>query len=181
MALALIIGAVASSTFVYLRWRFREQRYNELIEEIAAQYAVDRFLVKAVMRQESGFDPYALSSTGAIGLMQIMPGTGEDWARAARVQGFTREMLWKERVNIAAGCWYLARAETYWRRQGVDDPVPFMLAEYNAGRGNVQKWLPKTAPPQAEEFKLMIANPGVRHYVERVMDFHEYYNAQGEL
>lgn len=181
LALLLIIGAVGSSAFVYLRWSFREQRYNKLIEEVSAQYGVDKFLVKAVMRQESSFDPYAYSSKGAVGLMQVMPPTAEDWARAVGRKDFTREILWRERTNIEAGCWYLARAESYWRRQGVDDPVPFMLAEYNAGRGNAQKWLPKSTPPQAAEFIAAITNAGVRRYVERVMEFREYYSNSGTL
>lgn len=181
LAIMLIIGAVGSSAFVYVRWLYREQRYNKLIEEVSAQYGVDKFLVKAVMRQESSFNPYAYSPKGAVGLMQVMPPTAEDWARVVGRKDFRREMLWRERTNIEAGCWYLARAETYWRRQGVDDPVPFMLAEYNAGRGNVQKWLPATTPPQAAEFIAAIGYAGVQRYVDRVMEFAEYYRNRGTL
>ena len=60
--MVLLVGAVGAVAVLYLRWRWREQRYNPLIEEIAAEHDVDKFLVKAVMRQESGFDSTAYLS-----------------------------------------------------------------------------------------------------------------------
>lgn len=172
--LLLVAGVVAA---VYLRWHYREQRWNALIEQIAPIYGVDKFLVKAVMRQESGFDPFALSPKGAIGLMQVMPATGGDWARAAGYRGFSRESLWQPRINIHAGTWYLARALSYWQTQGVDDPVPFALAEYNAGRANALRW----RAPTAAQFVANITNPAVRHYIQRVQEFHQHYRARGTL
>ena len=181
LTLALVILAIGSAALVYVRWLYREARYDKLIEEIAPKYGVDKFLVKAVIRQESGFDPFALSSTGAIGLMQVMEGAGRDWARATRRENFSRDTLWNERTNIEAGTWYLGQALRYWQRQGVDDPVPFALAEYNAGRGNVQKWLPPTKPWTAREFVAGIKNSGVRYYVGKVSSYYEHYKARGKL
>jgi soluble lytic murein transglycosylase len=177
LALALIVGALGTATFVYVRWRLREQRYNPLIEEVAGEYGVDKFLVKAVMRQESGFDPFAHSSKGAIGLMQVTPAAGEDWARAIGRKDFTRDSLWNERVNIEAGTWYLGRALQRW--SGRDNPVPFALAEYNAGLGNVQRWLPSGDATTATEFLEGITYPGVRHYIESVTEYYDAYKAGG--
>ena len=71
LALGLVLLAAGAAAFVYLRWVYREQRFNQLIEEVAARQGADKFLIKAVMRQESGFDPFAYSSRDAIGLMQV--------------------------------------------------------------------------------------------------------------
>ena len=181
LSVLLIVGAIGAGTFVYLRWLWREQRYNQLIEQVAAKEGVDKFLIKAIMRQESGFDPFARSSKGAIGLMQVMPDTGKHWARANKIADYTPQSLWKEPTNIQAGTWYLGRALRYWQSIGVDDPVPFALAEYNAGRGNCFRWLPNGQKTTAEEFKKAISFPSVRHYIERVTEFYESYKAAGKL
>jgi soluble lytic murein transglycosylase len=177
LSAGLVVAALVAMAFVYGRWLYREQRWNALIEQAARQYDVDKFLIKAVMRQESGFDSFAYSRAGAIGLMQVMDGTGADWARAVGRRDYSTGSLWLPQYNIEAGTWYLARALTYWRAQGVDDPVPFALAEYNAGRGNVQRW----RAPTAEEFRNRITNAGVRHYIRRVTDYYENYQARGQL
>ena len=174
LALGLVLGAVGSATFVYVRWLVRERRYNKLIEQVAPKHGVDPFLVKAVMRQESGFDPFARSSTGAIGLMQVMPSTG-------RLIGVPESQLWNERANIEAGTWLLAHALAYWRQQPVDDPVPFVLAEYNAGRGTVLRWAPAGQKQVAAQFLATLPNRGVRHYIERVLEYAADYRAAGRL
>jgi soluble lytic murein transglycosylase-like protein len=71
----------------------------------------------------------------------------------------------------------LAQALAYWRARGVDDPVPFALAEYYAGRGPVLRW----EAPTAAEFQASITNPGVRRYIGRVVDYAGYYQARGKL
>jgi soluble lytic murein transglycosylase len=181
ISLALILGAVGSATFVYLRWQMREQRYNKLILQIGTQYKVDPFLIKAVMRKESSFDPFAKSSKGAIGLMQIMPATGMDWARAKKLTNFSPTGLWNERNNIEAGAWYLRRALNYWESQGITNATAFALAEYNAGRGNVLRWLPSGMSTSPDEMIAAISIPGVRHYVVRVLEFQEMYQLDGKL
>jgi soluble lytic murein transglycosylase len=173
LSLALVLGAVGYAAFVYIRWLYREQLCSKLIAQIAPNYDVDEALVKAVMRQESNFNRFAVSSKGAIGLMQIMPGTGREWARLTGQTDFADNSLWTPRVNVEAGTWYLARSLAYWRAQGVDDPVPFALAEYNAGPGSAQRWRAATAA----EFMNNISYPGVRRYIERVMGYYGTYHA----
>jgi soluble lytic murein transglycosylase len=181
LTLALVAGAVGSASFIYLRWVYREQRYNKLIEEISARQGVEKFLIKGVIRQESGFDPFAYSKADAIGLMQVTEAAGWDWASATGRRDFSRGMLWNERINLEAGTWYLRRALEYWGRRGVDDPVPFALAEYNAGRGNVQRWLTGKVVTNASEFVAVVPLAGVRHYVNRVRGYRDHYAATGKL
>ena len=179
LVLTLTLGALGSIGVVYVRWLYREQRYNTLIEETATKYGVDKFLIKAVIHHESEFDPYAYGRAGEIGLMQVTPSAGWDWARATGRRDFGRDLLWDARANIEAGTWYLVRALR--RQQDKDNPIPFALAEYNAGLGNVQRWLPRGSGTTAEEFMQAITYPTVRGYIASVMDYWEQYKAAGKL
>lgn len=181
LTLWLLIAVVCYTGFVYGRWRLREYRCDKLVEEIAPKYGVDKLLVKAVIRQESGFDPFAYSSAGAIGLMQVTEATGQDWANATGHSDFNRDSLWDARVNVEAGTWYLARALQRWSDKPVVERIPFALAEYNPGYGNVLKWLPNGRDTTAADFVGAITNPGVRHYIERITGYYEDYKASGGL
>jgi soluble lytic murein transglycosylase len=179
LGIALALTSLIAIGIVALRWHYREQRFNALIEEIAPRYGVDKFLVKAVMRRESKFDPLAHSSKGAIGLMQVTPAAGEDWAAATGRKEFSAGSLWIPRVNIEAGAWYLARALRRW--EAMDDPLPFALAEYNAGRGNVERWLPAGPETTAAQFQEAITYPGVRRYIESVTEYYRDYKERRRL
>lgn len=179
LALLLVVAAIGSAAVVYLRWRFREQRYNQLIETVAAQYGVDKFLVKAVIRRESQFDPFVYGRAGEIGLMQVTEGAGREWARATGRKDFGRDLLWNERANIEAGTWYLARALNRWRNK--DDRIPFALAEYNAGFGNVLRWLPSGQATTAAQLREAITIASARRYVDTVLEFYDSYRADGEF
>lgn len=98
-------------------------KYDRMAEEAAAKYGVDPTLVKAMLRQESGGDPNAVSSKGAGGLMQLMPGT-------AREQGVTD--IFDPQQNIEGGTKYIGKL----LQQYGGDRVK-ALAAYNAGPGRV--------------------------------------------
>ncbi|HUK83357.1 MAG TPA: lytic transglycosylase domain-containing protein [Verrucomicrobiae bacterium] len=179
LTLALVAAAIGSAAAVYLRWLYREQRYNKLIEQIAMANGVDKFLVKAVIKRESQFDPFAYGTHGEIGLMQVTEGAGREWARATGRRDFGRDLLWDEQANIEAGTWYLARALRRW--QDRDDPIPFALAEYNAGLGNALRWLPYGRDTSASQFIEAITFSGTRRYIETITDYYQAYKADGVL
>jgi soluble lytic murein transglycosylase len=181
LSLALVLGAVGSAIFVYWRWQHREQRFDRLIEEIAPKYGVDEFLVKAVIRRESKFDPYVYGRHGEIGLMQVTDGAGRQWAQAVRRRNYGRDLLWDERANIEAGTWYLAQALDRWPDKEPDERIAFALAEYNAGFGNVLRWMPHGRQTTAGEFVESITFPTVRDYVTDVMESYRFYKARGHL
>ena len=142
--MVLVLGAVGAAIFVWWRWEYRERRFDKLIVASAAKYGVDPCLVKAVMRRESKFDPFVYGSHGEIGLMQVTVGAGEAWARAVGRRGFGGSALWDAGVNVEAGTWYLGRALGRWRGREFTQPelgVALAVAEYNAGYGNVLRWL----------------------------------------
>lgn len=105
-----------------------------LIKKYASRYGVDEDLVWAVVRQESGFNPYAVSPKGAMGLMQLMPGTA---ARMGVSNAFNVEQ------NLAGGIKYLERCLNQFNQN-----VSLALAAYNAGPENVVKY--QGCPPFAE-------------------------------
>ena len=181
LALALVVGAVGAAAFVYWRWQNREERFDRLIEEIAPIYGVDKFLVKAVIRRESKFDPFVYGSHGEIGLMQVTDGAGQQWARAVGRRDYGRSLLWNERANIEAGTWYLARGLARWPDKEPDERIPFALAEYNAGFANVLRWLPHGRQTAADEFVEAITYPTVRDYVTDVTESYRFYKARGRL
>jgi len=124
---------------------------------------VDPYLVAAVMREESGFNPDAVSSTGALGLMQIMPSTGRFIAgKVGRELNDTQELL-DPGVNIELGSWYLGHLAGRF-----DNDIVLTIASYNAGPAAVARWT-ETLPTELDEFIESIPYPETRRYAKKVL------------
>ncbi len=111
-------------------------KYETHIVKYSQRYNINPYLVAAVIRAESNFNEKALSYRGAYGLMQIMPETGLWIAERMELKGFKVEKLYDTEVNIAMGCWYIDNLSSEF-----NGDMDLVLAAYNGGRGNVQKWL----------------------------------------
>ncbi len=116
----------------------RYRRYDGMIAEAGKRYDVNPSLIKAIIWRESRFQPDMRGSKGERGLMQITEGAASDWARAEKIETFVPVDLLDPKTNIEAGTWYLGKALRHWADK--DDPIPFALAEYNAGRARVKRW-----------------------------------------
>lgn len=137
MRLALVLSLAAVVVFGG-RWVLHKVyplEYRALVVRRAQEYELDPYLVAAVIRTESRFRPRATSKEGASGLMQIMPTTAQ-WAAGQLEIPYSPELLFDPDYNVRLGCWYLSEL----RREFGGDMV-LALAAYNAGRGNVAKWL----------------------------------------
>lgn len=110
-------------------------KYEDLIEKYSKKYNIEKELVFAVINAESRFDKNAKSSKGAIGLMQIMPETGEWLAEKIKLDNFSEEMLYDPEINIQLGCYYLAQLLEKFNDETL------ALCAYNAGSTNVYKWI----------------------------------------
>ncbi|MGH6892590.1 MAG: lytic transglycosylase domain-containing protein, partial [Dongiaceae bacterium] len=123
-------------------------------------FTVDRALIYAIMRQESGFNPAAVSGDGAIGLMQVMPETG-------RKLGYDPAELKDPRISIAAGQKYIGRLL---KHDLVDNDVMLMAVAYNAGPGNLLKWK-KGARIKEDALLFLETMPSkeTRQFVRRIM------------
>ena len=109
--------------------------YKTEIVGYGEKYSIPPEIVCAVIRTESGFDVYAESSAGALGLMQILPSTGEEIALRLG-ENFDAEALKEPETNIKYGCFYLSYL---YRNLGCNWDTA--CAAYNAGIGRVKSWL----------------------------------------
>ena len=146
--------------------------YAEVIDRNAKEFALDPYLVISIMRCESSFDSEAVSNRGAIGLMQVMPDTGEWIAHKLDMDdSFVTSMLYDPEVNVRFGCWYLQFLDGRF-----DGDRKQMIAAYNAGHHAVEKWLED--PAYAQDGALFfIPYESTATYYDRVMAAYENYTS----
>ena len=169
-ALVLVLAGVAA------RWWYvwqRERSQDAPILAAARRYGVEPALVKAVVWRESWFDPHARGHAGELGLMQLREPAAREWAEAEHLAGFNHEQVLDPATNTFAGAWYLAKALK--RYTNTDNALPYALADYNAGRGNVLKWLHGAGATNSAVFSEQIGFPMTRRYVQSVMKRRERY------
>lgn len=147
-------------------------RYRDKVEQYAEKYQVDKFLAVSVMKVESNFAEGAISRSGAIGLMQIMPETAHWIAYRLDEDPPSINELHDSDRNIKYGIWYLADLEEEFNGNDV-----LALAAYNAGRGNVWNWIEQG--DWQENFSDIDAIPYLetRNYVKKVLNCREKYQA----
>ena len=169
-----VVAVAAVAVFVVVLCLFLRARERRVLawRQIAIREAhaagLDPALVLAVIRAESGGEPRAVSRSGAIGLMQLMPATAAVVARKLGLEAPTRERLFDPETNIRLGTRYLAQL----RRQFCDEPWLYVAA-YNAGPGNVDKWVLQNPDLSPREIVERVAFDETRAYVFRVLAFWE--------
>lgn len=172
--LASLVGMLAV-VFFYTRdiqeYLVDDSRYESLIRAAAERNNVDSRLIRAVIFQESRFNPSVVGRAGEIGLMQVLPqGAAAEWARVHNVPPPGRGQLFGPELNIEIGSWYLARALRRWRsyRHGVE----LALCQYNAGESRADRWKPgKTDGAVIPR----IGIESTRIYVTKIMKRYAYY------
>jgi len=126
-------------------------------------------LAHGISRQESSFDPYALSYAGARGMMQLMVGTAHDQANKMGVGFDSSRLLTDPNYNVALGSAYFQHMLDVWGGN-----VPLAVASYNAGSGNVSKWVRQMGDPRGNmdivAWIEAIPFDETRGYVERVIE-----------
>lgn len=130
-----IIAVVLFALYMYFMVNY-PLSYQILIKKYSDEFNVDPYLIAAIINVESKYDKNAISKKDARGLMQISPITGKWASEELNIDDFDVEDLFDPELNIMIGCWYLSILS-----QEFDNNLPLMLAAYNAGSGNVVKWL----------------------------------------
>ena len=159
----------------------RFHHYDRLIRSVALEHHLDPMLVKAVVWRESRFDPKKHGTHGERGLMQVSERAANEWARENKIAGLNANQLFEPKTNLEAGTWYLHRAMEHWTHQS--DPVPFALAEYNAGASRAQRWSGGNGLVEIPErqFLQKIDFPATRRYVESIIDRYNFYKRRGTM
>ena len=137
-----VLGLLLGGAFLYVDetsppWYERLRyplHYSEYVRVHARQHRLDPALLAAVIYQESKFNADAKSDSGAIGLMQLTPSTAHGIAVRTGGHAFRTQDLYDPDINIRYGSWYL---DNLFRKYGSERLV---LAAYNAGQGNVDRW-----------------------------------------
>ena len=172
-ALLVLLLAAAMLLGWWGRARRREHSQDQLIYAAARRYGVDPALVKAVVWRESRFNPKARGRAGELGLMQVMDPAAQEWAEAEHRYPLPESCLLDPVTNTLAGTWYLRKMLR--RYQLTDNPLPYALADYNAGRGNVLKWTQGAAATNSDAFLEQIGLPGTKDYVLSIQKRREQY------
>lgn len=126
-----VLFSVSIALGVFAFFKAFTPDFRTIIDEKCEAYSVDKNLVYAIIKTESGYDTNAVSSKGAVGLMQIMPSTA-CWLTGENV---TEQDLLDPRVNIDIGVMLLARLSNKYT------DFRHVLAAYNAGSGKVDEWI----------------------------------------
>ena len=138
--------------------------FRELVAEFAEDFKLDPFLIEGLMRQESSFNPDSLSRSGAIGLMQLMPATGENEFRKKYKGKFYEDVLFIPRINISLGSQHLA----YLLKKAKGDTI-LALAGYNAGLTRALRWKRTLKTSDPDVFIEKIPFRETKKYVKKVL------------
>ena len=131
---------------------------------------VDPYLVAAIIREESQYDWQAVSRVGAIGLMQVMPGTANNVAQRLGLPAVSRDDLFDQETNIQIGVHYVEQL-----LEQFSGNVAFAIASYNAGPVVVKSWIALHTGRSQDEFIELIPYQETRQYVKRVLrSYREY-------
>ncbi|MBZ5607951.1 MAG: transglycosylase SLT domain-containing protein [Acidobacteriia bacterium] len=144
--------------------------FRNQLEEYSRVNSLDPFLVAALIRQESEFNPKAVSRSNARGLTQVLPSTGRQLSRKLGIRGYTTSMLFSPDTNLKIGTYYLRALSD--QLQGQWEAA---LASYNAGKSRVTTWMSAANFHEPAEFVESIPFNETRLYVESVLRNAEVY------
>lgn len=197
--ITLLVLGVMAALGALGAWYYWTHRYDKLIASVAQKYELDPLLVKAIVYEESFFNPRAHSTQNAVGLMQVTPIAAQEWVGGLRAgslqeavatisdsQARGRDVSFEEAmsdpvVSMNVGCWYL---RTLLRRYGDEpDPVAVALAAYNAGPTNVERWASdaERSKLSREDFISRIEFPVTRNYVQKIIDRYDHYRRDRDI
>jgi len=171
----------------YLSNQYWIHRYDDLIARQASIYRLDPDLVWSVIYEETYFRSWKHGRDGEIGLMQVTPAVGREWAAETGMRDLERQMsgnpesiLHDPERNIQVGCWYLEKF--YERYRDLPEAEPRMIAAYNAGLSRAEEWNnpgPNNKAVSGTEFISRIDIPSTRAYVSSIMERYRKLKAAG--
>lgn len=173
-----VIGIVCLKVFNIpqkIYQRIYKVEYSEYVYKYAEEYNVDPLMIFAIIKAESNFNPNVVSSSGAVGLMQLMDGTAEELCNKMDIFYVKKVSLYNPELNIQLGTKYFSDL-----MKEYDDNYLLALTAYNAGIGNVKKWIEagtiKADGSDIENIPYKETNNYVRKIVRDYKIYRELYN-----
>lgn len=151
--------------FVIFNFILYPTKYKSYVLHSAEKYGIDKALVYAVIKAESDFDELAVSRSGAIGLMQILPSTGKWIADELGKDDFVVDELYYPEINVEFGCFYL----DYLKQKFSD--INAVICAYNAGETIVRGWLDENGVLDESKIEYL----ETKKYLKRVTGFLKVY------
>ena len=145
-------------------------KYKTQVVKYSLESGLDPFLVFAVIKAESSFNPNAVSPKNARGLMQITDRTGIWGARILKLKDFNVDMLYDPDINIRIGCWYL---KTLMKEFNNNEEL--VIIAYNGGSGNVSEWLKDRKYSDSGGSVERIPFKETEAFLKRVKNFYKIY------
>ena len=153
-------------------WEFAYPKaYSQLVSKYSKEMDIPAELIWGIMRAESTYKKDVISPVGALGLMQVMPGTGIKIAQMMKEKDFQPKLLLEPETAVKIGSRYLQRLD-----KKFEDHIPLVAAAYNAGPHRVENWLANFGTLDMDEFVEHIPFLETRNYVKKVVSNFQIYN-----
>ncbi len=169
------LSVAGASQSIGLRWlhqRLYPRPFLATVQQQASRFGVDENLLLGLIRQESRFDPDAVSQVSARGLTQFVVSTAETAAQRAGIRDLTQAMLHRPEVAITLGASHLSQLS-----EQFDAAVPAILAAYNAGEQQAQVWAEYCFSSDPAEYWSKVGFNQTRNYIVKVMTNQERYHS----
>ena len=140
------------------------KKYKNYVIAYSNEFNLDKALVYSVIKVESDFNPKAVSKSGALGLMQILPSTAR-WIAKELGEEYSKENMFEPKVNIRFGCFYLRYLFNKFEKQEI------VICAYNAGEGKVFDWVENGALNRNK-----IDYEETKNYLVKVEKYYKIYN-----
>lgn len=172
ISVVLIAGIVVVAGFIFYDKMMKKsypEKYSEYVSKYSDEYDVDEVLLYAIIRTESGFNPKAESSVGALGLTQIMPDTF-DWLMRKTGESYEDDALFTPEISIKYCALFISILQDSFSDRNA------VIAAYHAGAGTVKKWLADTQYSSDGTTLEHMPSGDTSHYVYKVTKAIEIYN-----
>lgn len=167
LAISLIIIALSVGLFISIMFPIG---YKDIINKYSDEYNVDPFLISAIINVESKFNKDAVSHKNAKGLMQVGPQTGQWAADTLNVQNYNDSLLFEPEINIRFGTWYINQLKNEFNNN-----MGLVITAYNAGSGNVNRWLKDSRYSSDNETLNKIPFKETEEYLKKVKNNYKIY------
>lgn len=170
----LIIFAVVSAAGYFFFRDWWEHHFDPVITKQAAVYRLDDRLIWSVIYEETWFRSWKIGANEEVGLMQVTPLVGRQWARETGLKDLEKQaaddvnaFLGDPERNLQVGCWYLESLRESYRGQPAETAMT--LAAYNAGPGRVEEWTRGADDLSENGFVNRIGIPSTKAYVTSIL------------